>query len=64
MVQAALREAQNHGGLKVVQLTVTAGNDVAFKLYQRCGFIQFGLEPLAVRVGEDYFDKIHMWRQL
>lgn len=45
---------------KVIQLTVTAGNDAAFKLYQRCGFIQFGLEPMAVRVGEDYFDKIHM----
>ncbi|MBC3208111.1 MULTISPECIES: GNAT family N-acetyltransferase [unclassified Pseudomonas] len=64
LVQAALLEAQNHAGLKVIQLTVTAGNDAAFKLYQRCGFIQFGLEPLAVRVGEDYFDKIHMWRQL
>ncbi|KOY03640.1 GNAT family N-acetyltransferase [Pseudomonas nunensis] len=64
LVQAALTEAQNHPGLKLIQLTVTAGNDAAFKLYQRCGFIQFGLEPLAVRVGEDYFDKIHMWREI
>jgi len=52
LVQAALAEAQNHAGLRLIQLTVTAGNDAAFKLYQRCGFIQFGLEPLAVRVGE------------
>ena len=43
---------------------VTAGNDAAFALYQRCGFIQYGLEPLAVRVGVDYFDKIHMWREI
>jgi RimJ/RimL family protein N-acetyltransferase len=64
LVQAALAEAHNHPELKLVQLTVTAGNDAAFTLYQRCGFIQFGLEPLAVRVGEDYFDKIHMWRQI
>ena len=64
LVQAAIAEAQNHPALKLLQLTVTAGNDAAFNLYQRCGFIQFGLEPLAVRVGEDYFDKIHMWRQL
>lgn len=64
LVQAALDEAQNRPELKLIQLTVTAGNDAAFKLYQRCGFIQFGLEPLAVRVGEDYFDKIHMWREL
>ena len=64
LVQAALTEAHNHPELKLVQLTVTAGNDAAFTLYQRCGFIQFGLEPLAVRVGEDYFDKIHMWCEL
>ncbi|MDR6916257.1 RimJ/RimL family protein N-acetyltransferase [Pseudomonas sp. 3296] len=64
LVQAALAEAQQHPGLKVIQLTVTAGNDAAFNLYQRCGFIQFGLEPLAVRVGEEYFDKIHMWREI
>ncbi|AXI63238.1 GNAT family N-acetyltransferase [Pseudomonas kribbensis] len=61
LMKAVLEEAQQHPALKVIQLTVTAGNDAAFKLYQRCGFIQFGLEPMAVRVGEDYFDKIHMW---
>jgi len=53
LVEAAIAEAQIHPELKVLQLTVTAGNDAAFNLYQRCGFIQFGLEPLAVRVGED-----------
>lgn len=64
LVQAALDEARRHPRLKLIQLTVTAGNDAAFALYQRCGFIQYGLEPLAVRVGVDYFDKIHMWREL
>ncbi|RON09445.1 GNAT family N-acetyltransferase [Pseudomonas brassicacearum] len=64
LVQALFEEARGRPGLKLIQLTVTAGNDAAFKLYQRCGFVQFGLEPLAVRVGEDYFDKIHMWREL
>ena len=64
LVEAALGEARQQAGLKVIQLTVTAGNDAAFALYQRCGFIQYGLEPLAVRVGIEYFDKIHMWREL
>jgi RimJ/RimL family protein N-acetyltransferase len=64
LVEAALDEARRHPGLKLIQLTVTAGNDPAFALYRRCGFIQYGLEPLAVRVGIDYFDKIHMWREL
>jgi RimJ/RimL family protein N-acetyltransferase len=64
LVEAALDEARRQPRLKVIQLTVTAGNDAAFALYQRCGFIQYGLEPLAVRVGVEYFDKIHMWREL
>ncbi|MCR4542556.1 GNAT family N-acetyltransferase [Pseudomonas sp. 18.1.10] len=64
LVEAALAEARKQSRLKVIQLTVTAGNDAAFALYQRCGFIQYGLEPLAVRVGVEYFDKIHMWREL
>lgn len=64
LVEAALAEARQHPRLKLIQLTVTAGNDAAFALYQRCGFIQYGLEPLAVRVGVEYFDKIHMWREL
>jgi ribosomal protein S18 acetylase RimI-like enzyme len=64
LVQAVLAEARSHQGLRLIKLTVTAGNDAAFNLYRRCGFIQFGLEPMAVRVGEQYFDKIHMWREI
>ncbi len=64
LVEAALVEARRHPRLKLIQLTVTAGNEAALALYQRCGFIQYGLEPLAVRVGDEYFDKIHLWRAL
>ncbi|RAI71502.1 GNAT family N-acetyltransferase [Pseudomonas fluorescens] len=64
LVQAVLAEARSHEELRLIKLTVTAGNDAAFNLYQRCGFVQFGLEPMAVRVGEEYFDKIHMWREI
>ncbi|AZE87842.1 GNAT family N-acetyltransferase [Pseudomonas orientalis] len=64
LVEAALAQARQHPRLKLIQLTVTAGNDAALALYQRCGFIQYGLEPLAVRVGDEYFDKIHLWQEL
>ncbi|MCF5233773.1 GNAT family N-acetyltransferase [Pseudomonas edaphica] len=64
LLEAALDAARRQPGVKLIQLTVTAGNDAAFALYQRCGFIQYGLEPLAVRVGIEYFDKVHMWREL
>ncbi|WP_434653555.1 GNAT family N-acetyltransferase [Pseudomonas sp. R3-56] len=64
LVQAALDEARRHAFLRLVQLTVTAGNDPAVKLYQRSGFVLYGLEPMAIRVGDEYFDKIHMWLEL
>lgn len=64
LVHAALDEARGQPAVKLIQLTVTAGNDAALALYRRCGFVQYGLEPLAVRVGLEYFDKIHMWREL
>ncbi|WP_433738895.1 N-acetyltransferase family protein [Pseudomonas putida] len=64
LVQAVLDEARTHQGLRLIKLTVTAGNEAAFNLYRRCGFVQYGLEPMAVRVGEEYLDKIHMWREI
>ncbi|WP_410897049.1 GNAT family N-acetyltransferase [Pseudomonas chlororaphis] len=64
LVQRLLAEAADYEGLHLVQLTVTAGNDAALSVYRRCGFVQFGLEPQAVCVGEDYLDKIHMWREV
>lgn len=61
LVQAALAEAKARQGVKVVQLTVTHGNRAAQSLYEKCGFVQFGLEPSAVRVGELFVSKVHMW---
>jgi ribosomal protein S18 acetylase RimI-like enzyme len=62
LIEALLEQARLRPEVKVIQLTVTAGNDAAFSLYERCGFRQYGLEPLAIRVGDEYFDKVHMWR--
>jgi ribosomal protein S18 acetylase RimI-like enzyme len=50
--------------VKVVQLMVTHGNHAAQALYEECGFVQFGLEPFAVAVGDGYVSKVHMWCNL
>ena len=39
------------------------GNTGARLLYERCGFVQFGLE-LAVAVGSSFVSKVHMWCDL
>jgi hypothetical protein len=51
IVEAVLAEASARG-VKVVQLMVTHGNHAAQALYEECGFVQFGLEPFAVAVGD------------
>lgn len=48
-------------GTRVVQLTVTDGNDGARKLYERCGFVAFGVEPMAMALGPVWHAKVHMW---
>ena len=63
LVQAVLDHARLQPGLRVVQLTVTQGNDVAVALYQRCGFVVWGVEPMAVALSGaagGYFNKLHM----
>lgn len=64
LVAAVLAEAQTRPALELVQLTVSAGNAAAQALYQGCGFVAFGTEPRAVRLGGTYVDKVHMWRPL
>jgi ribosomal protein S18 acetylase RimI-like enzyme len=44
--------------------TVTESNTAAVALYESCGFLRFGAEPLAVAVGSDYVTKLHMWQMI
>lgn len=61
LVQAVLAQAAGRPGVRLVQLTVTQGNDAASALYARCGFVPYGVEPYAVAAGTAYVAKIHMW---
>ena len=64
LVQAVLDGARARGDLRLVQLTVTQGNDSAQALYKRCGFKTFGVEPMAVCVDGRFHAKVHMWCEL
>lgn len=64
LVQAALAGARTRPGIKLVQLTVTHGNLAAQALYERFGFVSFGLEPMAVAVDDGFVSKNHMWCRL
>ncbi len=64
LVESALQHARERPGVKLVQLTVTESNAPAVALYKSCGFIPFGLEPMAVAVTSGYVSKLHMWRKV
>ena len=64
LAQAALGAARARPEVRLVTLTVTEGNAPAVCLYERCGFRQFGVEPMAIATPEGYKSKVHMWLPL
>lgn len=58
LVAAVLDHAR--GLVEAVRLTVVADNAPAVRLYAAAGFVQYGLERRALRVGERYYDELLM----
>lgn len=61
---ATLLDHARNGPLELLVLTVTRGNEGAEQLYLKTGFKSFGIEPHAIKVDNQYFDKNHMFLQL
>ena len=64
LVEEVLRRARQSPITEVVQLTVTESNLAAARLYASCGFVAFGTEPFAVKLGNGFLNKVHMWRRV
>ena len=62
LVKEVLRQAALKPDVAVVQLTVSEGNAPAVRLYRSCGFTEFGIEPFAVKSGNRFISKIHMFQ--
>ncbi len=60
LVAAVLARARAMPGLERITLAVLATNSAARKLYHRAGFVPYGYEPRAIRVGDEFFDDEHM----
>jgi len=52
------------GVVEEVRLTVAASNAAAVRLYEAAGFVPYGLERRALRVGNAYHDEVLMARRL
>jgi RimJ/RimL family protein N-acetyltransferase len=64
LLDALVERASADAELHQLTLTVTAGNAVAERLYERSGFVRYGTLPRAIRVGGTFFDKHHMLLKL
>jgi RimJ/RimL family protein N-acetyltransferase len=60
LVRAAIDHARSSPGIAWVQLSVTAAAPAARRLYERAGFRVWGVEPDALRVGDESVEQHHM----
>jgi RimJ/RimL family protein N-acetyltransferase len=60
LLGACLDFARAEPALEILYLTVTSTNSGAIRLYERSGFVAYGLEPRALRLGDRRLDKLMM----
>lgn len=52
-----IARAKGTAGLELLNLTVTSNNTPAKKLYESLGFVCYGTEPKAMKLGEEYLEE-------
>ncbi len=60
LVAACTRLAKANTQLEQLVLTVTASNTHVVRLYERSGYVAYGLQQRATKVAGTYYDKLHM----
>jgi RimJ/RimL family protein N-acetyltransferase len=60
LVAACANKARANGHLEQLVLTVTASNTHVVRLYERAGYVAYGLHKRAIKVAGSYYDKLHM----
>jgi ribosomal protein S18 acetylase RimI-like enzyme len=62
LIQTVLEHAK--GRVEQVNLVVERGNMHARRLYTRLGFVEYGVEKNAIKIGDAYFDDVLMAKAL
>ena len=60
IVAACIQHARAWPGVTQVRLSVSSGSPAAQRLYQRLGFVAWGIEHDAIRVDGRFYDETHM----
>lgn len=64
LLEALLEQVRELPDLRQVQLSVTASQSAARKLYESLGFVSYGREPAALHSGGEFVDEDHMELEL
>lgn len=64
LVSAIITTAQDVVGCEILQLTVSKHNKSSFALYLRLGFVVYGTELHAMKIGQMYVDEYLMHKML
>lgn len=63
LMELVIEEAEkNLTGLEIITLGVFSNNDLAKKMYQKFGFVEYGSLPNGVRLENGYTDHIYMYK--
>ena len=60
LMELAIEQAKVSPEIVKVNLAVVTSNEAAKNLYLQLGFIVFGTEKMALKVGDTYYDEHHM----
>jgi RimJ/RimL family protein N-acetyltransferase len=50
--------------VELIQLAVVSDNEAARRLYQRLGFVEYGIEKKALKQDGRYYDEVLMAKEL
>lgn len=64
LIEELLRRAEEIDRLEQIHLSVTSSNQAALRLYEKMGFLTYGTDPSAIKVGDRAFDEYLMVRKL
>lgn len=65
LMEKVLEESENNlEGLKIIILTMFGTNDVAKKLYEKMGFIEYGRLPEGIIFKDQFVDYVYMYKDL
>jgi ribosomal protein S18 acetylase RimI-like enzyme len=64
LIAAVIGHVQEHKIAEQLHLAVVAGNQSAISLYEQLGFVAYGKEPRALKIGETYHDELLMVKRL